>query len=145
MVLMRLESGVLASYEQCHFTPDYWRNYTVIGTRGRLENFGDGEGGVVRVWNQRTGFKADGDASYPIVGDADGHGDADELTAQEFMNFVRSGAPTDTSPLGARQAGATADAATTSLRNGSTPHRVPPIDTDIQNYFLNNQTQISAL
>ena len=37
---MTLDNGVQASYEQCHFTPDYWRNYTVIGTEGRLENFG---------------------------------------------------------------------------------------------------------
>jgi hypothetical protein len=35
MVLMRLESGAMASYQQCHFTPDYWRNFTVIGTEER--------------------------------------------------------------------------------------------------------------
>ncbi|MGO1200051.1 MAG: Gfo/Idh/MocA family protein, partial [Dermabacteraceae bacterium] len=29
MLNMTLDNGVLASYEQCHFTPDYWRNYTV--------------------------------------------------------------------------------------------------------------------
>ena len=141
MVLMRLESGVLASYEQCHFTPDYWRNYTVIGTQGRLENFGDGDGGVVRVWNRRTGFNPDGDLSYPIVGDADGHGDADELTVQEFVSFVRFGDATDTSPLGARQAVATAVAATASLRAGSTPRSVQPVSREIQHYFANNQTQ----
>ncbi|UUZ58626.1 Gfo/Idh/MocA family protein [Nocardioides sp. B-3] len=44
MMLMQLGNGVPASYQQCHFTPDYWRNYTVIGTEGRLENFGDREG-----------------------------------------------------------------------------------------------------
>ena len=49
MLLARQENGVMISYEQCHFTPDYWRNYTVIGTRGRAENFGDGEGGSSRV------------------------------------------------------------------------------------------------
>ena len=32
MVNMRLTGGIMASYQQCHFTPDYWRNYTVIGT-----------------------------------------------------------------------------------------------------------------
>ena len=42
------------SYQQCHFTPDYWRNYTVIGTKGRLENFGDGPGALVKVWTRRT-------------------------------------------------------------------------------------------
>jgi len=141
MVLMRLESGVLASYEQCHFTPDYWRNYTVIGTQGRLENFGDSDGGVVRVWNRRTGFDPNGDLSYPILGDADGHGDADELTVQEFVRFVRFGDATDTSPLGARQAVATAVAATASLRAGSTPRSVQPVSREIQRYFANNQTQ----
>lgn len=29
---MQLDNGVVAAYQQCHFTPDYWRNYTVIGT-----------------------------------------------------------------------------------------------------------------
>ena len=63
---MRLDNGVLAAYQQCHFTPDYWRNYTVIGTEGRLENFGDGPGDTVRVWNTgRSGYRADADIVVP--------------------------------------------------------------------------------
>ena len=54
MMNMELDNGVLASYQQCHFTPDYWRNYTVIGTEGRLENFGDGAGDQINVWTSRT-------------------------------------------------------------------------------------------
>mgnify|MGYP002039126444 FL=1 len=50
MVNMRLSGGILASYQQCHFTPDYWRNYTVIGTEGRIENVGDTAGSEVRLW-----------------------------------------------------------------------------------------------
>ncbi|WP_434699602.1 hypothetical protein [Trueperella pyogenes] len=73
MMFMRMNSGVLASYQQCHFTPDYWRNYTVIGTEGRIENFGDGEGGVIKLWNKRTTYNADGDEQFPIRGDAHGH------------------------------------------------------------------------
>ncbi|HEX4815413.1 MAG TPA: hypothetical protein VFV66_21935 [Nonomuraea sp.] len=46
-----LRIGVIAASQQCHFTPDYVRNYTVIGTEGRLENFGDRPGDTVRVWN----------------------------------------------------------------------------------------------
>jgi hypothetical protein len=42
-VNMRLGNGVIAAYQQCHFTPDCWRNHTVIGDAGRLENFGDGQ------------------------------------------------------------------------------------------------------
>lgn len=139
MVLMKLQSGALASYEQCHFTPDYWRNYTVIGTEGRLENFGDGDGGVVRVWNTRTGYNPRGDVEYPIVGDADGHGDADMLTVAEFIQFVKNGQITETSPIGACNAVATAVAATESLRNGSTPQRIRPVDPQLAAYFAANQ------
>ncbi|WP_269045807.1 Gfo/Idh/MocA family protein [Paenarthrobacter sp. Z7-10] len=139
MVSMQLDNGVLASYEQCHFTPDYWRNYTIIGTEGRLENFGDSDGGVVRVWNQRSGYSADGDRSYPITGDADGHSDADQLTMTEFLRFVQHGEPTQTSPLAARNAVMTAIAATQSLRSGARPQAVPPVSDELLSYFQANQ------
>ncbi len=131
MMLMRLQNGVLASYQQCHYTPDYWRNYTVIGEQGRCENFGDGDGGVVRVWNRRSGYRPDGDAEHPIRGDRDGHGDADRETLGEFCELVRTGAPTRTSPLAARQAVAAGIAATESLRNGSEPREIAPVSQDI--------------
>ncbi|MFF1572325.1 Gfo/Idh/MocA family protein [Leifsonia sp. NPDC058292] len=127
MITMRLDNGVLASYQQCHFTPDYWRNYTVIGTEGRLENFGDSEGGVVRVWNRRTDYEPRGDVEYRVHGDSGGHGDADALTVAEFVDFVRDGAATETSPIAARNAVATAVAATESLRDGARPRSVPPV------------------
>ncbi|MDT0157122.1 Gfo/Idh/MocA family oxidoreductase [Microbacterium sp. ARD32] len=126
MMLMELDNGVLASYEQCHFTPDYWRNYTVIGTKGRLENFGDTDGGVVRVWNRRHEYSPHGDAEYPIRGDASGHDDADERTVNEFLDFLEHGTPTVTSPLASRNAVAAGIAATHSLRSGSVPIRIRP-------------------
>jgi len=141
MMLMRLDSGVLASYEQCHFTPDYWRNYTVIGTEGRLENFGDGAGGVVKVWDSRTTYSPSGNRSYPILGDIDGHSGADHLTVQEFIAFVRNGCPTQTSPVGARYAVAAGVAATDSIRNGSTPRTVTKLDRDLDLYFQQNQNR----
>ncbi|SEE74025.1 Gfo/Idh/MocA family protein [Ruania alba] len=135
MVQMQLEGGIFASYQQCHYTPDYWRNYTVIGTEGRLENFGDSAGGVVRVWNRRSGYRAEGDAEYPIVGDAGGHGDADQRTIAEFLDFAAHGGATATSPVAARNAVATAVAATESLRAGSVPRDVPPLDPAIASCF----------
>jgi predicted dehydrogenase len=128
MVLMRLDNGVLASYEQCHFTPDYWRNYTVIGTEGRLENFGDSRGGVIRVWDHRRTYSATGDREYPIEGDIGGHDGADEYAVAEFLDFVTAGTPTVTSPVASRYAVAAGIAATESLRNGSCPVAVRPID-----------------
>jgi predicted dehydrogenase len=127
MVHLQLDGGVLASYEQCHYTPDYWRNYTVIGTEGRLENFGDSDGGVVRVWNHRVVYQPNGDREYEIRGDAGGHGDADAKTVDEFLNFVLDGAATVTSPIASRNAVAAGVAATESLRSGSIPIRVEPV------------------
>lgn len=141
MMLMRMDSGVLASYQQCHFTPDYWRNYTVIGTEGRLENFGDGEGGVIKLWNKRTHYNPDGDEQFPIIGDAQGHGDADKLTVDEFLRFITQDVETDTNPLGAWYAVAAGIQATASLRDGSTPRVVPQLQQELIDYFTNNQSK----
>lgn len=141
MVLMELESGVFTSYQQCHYTPDYWRNYTVIGTEGRIENFGDGEGGVIKLWNKRTTYNPDGDEQFPIIGDAGGHTDADALTVAEFLRFVRHGSATDTSPLGAWYSVAAGIQATESLRRDSVPLDVPELPDHLITYFTHNQVK----
>ncbi|MFJ9542701.1 Gfo/Idh/MocA family protein [Streptomyces sp. NPDC101225] len=142
LVNMRLDNGVLAAYQQCHFTPDYWRNYTVIGDAGRLENFGDIPGGAVRVWNaRRSGYRAEPDAEYRVsepVDDAE-HGGADPLIIDEFLRFAREGGATDTSPVAARMAVAAGYGATVSLRAGGTVEEVPPPDADLVAYFDRGQ------
>lgn len=144
MITMRLGNGVLASYQQCHYTPDYWRNYTVIGTHGRLENFGDSDGGTIRVWNRRTSYSAEGDLAYRIAGDSAGHDDADERAVSEFLHFVRTGEQTATSPVGARYAVAAGILATDSVRSGSTPRQVPRLPTDLEQYFTDGQRARAA-
>lgn len=124
MIQMRLDNGVLASYQQCHFTPDYWRNYTVIGDAGRLENFGDSQGGVVRVWNKRHAYAPNGDLEFPITGDEGGHGDADRLTMAEFLSFL-AGGDTVTSALAARNAVATAVTGAACIRQANLGLPVP--------------------
>jgi predicted dehydrogenase len=135
MMMMTLDSGVQASYQQSHFTPDYWRNYTVIGTEGRLENVGDTAGGVVKVWNRRHEWQVAGDAEYTIEGVESGHSDADFITMSEFLAHVGAGAPTVLSPVAARESVAAGVLATTSLRSGSVPFDVPPLDPEITRYF----------
>lgn len=135
MILMRLRNGVLASYQQCHYTPDYWRNYTVIGTRGRAENFGDTGGGVVRVWRERVTYDPHPTLEIPIGDDAGGHQSADQRTVDEFIEFLRHGTPTQTSPVGAWHAAVTGAEAAYSLRNGSVPRTIDELPTDLVNYF----------
>jgi len=136
MVQLQLDNGVLASYQQCHFTPDYWRNYTVLGTEGRLENFGDtGPGTLVQVWNRRSGYRRDADRTVEVDQSEHGHGGADSRVVEEFLGFVRDGRPTVTSPVAARYAVAAGVAGTVSLRAGGLPVDVPALDPALRSYF----------
>ncbi|WP_420030138.1 Gfo/Idh/MocA family protein [Psychromicrobium xiongbiense] len=145
MMNMVLDNGVLASYEQCHFTPDYWRNYTVIGTRGRIENYGDGPGEWIKVWNTRTthGY-ATPDLEVEIKGGEDdegSHGGADPLLIAEFLRFARDGGLTDTSPIAARQAVAAGVLAAESLRSDGGARRVPALPAEMVAYFDGGQVR----
>lgn len=135
MMTMQLDNGTLASYQQCHFTPDYWRNYTVIGTRGRIENFGDGPGDTIGIWDSRHAGYAQPDETVVISGDDSGHGGADPRMIAEFLRFARDGGPTQTSPVAARQAVAAALTATASLRSDSSALPIPPLEPSLVSYF----------
>jgi len=136
-VQMQLDNGVLATYAQCMYTPDYWRNYMVIGTEGRMENFGNGEAGThVRVWNRRKqGWDERGDATYKIPVARGAHGGADPLIMAEFLRFARRGGKTDTSPLAARESIATGCMATESLRAGGELRTVPRLSRTLAKHF----------
>lgn len=137
MMLMKLDNGVLASYQQCHFTPDAWRNYTVIGTEGRIENFGDAPGGsLVRLWNQNHQKYAEcGDLEYEVPVATGGHGGADEQIIDEFLEYLRTGETSVTSPIAARQSVAAGVAATESLRAGGVPVAVPALTPELFKHF----------
>lgn len=136
MMQMQLDNGVLASYQQCHFTPDYWRSYTVIGTQGRIENFGNGEDGTcIKVWNRRKWGWSAPDEVHMIGNSAGEHGGADPLIVREFVRFAREGGATQTSPLAARYSVAAGHAATHSLREGGIPVDVAPVEDEIEDYF----------
>ncbi|MFP1601113.1 Gfo/Idh/MocA family protein [Microbacterium sp. 2216-1] len=142
MVNMRLAGGVMASYQQCHFTPDYWRNYTVIGTEGRIENIGDSSGGEVRLWNRRHRGYAEADETFPIESAPDaGHDGADGLLVAEFLRFVRDGGLTETSPVAARESVAAGILATQSLRADGSAIDVPALDEDLVAYFARGQVE----
>ncbi|MBA8795729.1 putative dehydrogenase [Friedmanniella endophytica] len=139
MMQMRLDNGVLASYQQCHFTPDYWRNYTVIGTEGRLENIGDGPGGRIEIWDRRHDGYEPADETVTIEEREGGHGGADPVLIAEFLRFAAEGGPTQTSPIAARQAVAAGCVATESLRTDGSTRPVPPLDPELIAYFDRGQ------
>jgi predicted dehydrogenase len=136
MMQMQLENGVLVSYQQCHYTPDYWRNYTFIGTEGRIENQGDlSDDAVVRLWNRRTNYSAAGDQAFSVGGQVGGHGGADKKAVAEFVRYARDGGQTSTSPLAARYSVAAGCAATESLRSGGDPVEIPAVEPHLRAFF----------
>ena len=136
MMLMHLDNGVFASYLQCHYTPDGWRNYTIIGTEGRIENFGLRPGGsVVRLWNTRIDYNPYGDEQYFTPRAAGGHGGADPKIVAEFVRYVREGGKIATSPAAARYSVAAGCMGAHSLRNGGIPMDVPRLPAEIEDYF----------
>ncbi|GAA1441447.1 Gfo/Idh/MocA family protein [Leifsonia poae] len=143
-VNMVLDNGALASYQQCHFTPDYWRNYTVIGTEGRIENFGDESGAEVKLWNRRHQGAAPADETFVVPEAVGGHGGADGLLITEFVRFVRDGGATETSPVAARNAVAAGVVATESLRGDGRTLPVPTLVPELIDYFDQGQPARSA-
>lgn len=136
LMQMELDNGVLASYQQCHFTPDYWRSYCIIGTEGRMENVGNGDDGTrIQVWNQRKKGYGEPDEIHPVSRASGEHHGADELIVAEFLRHVRYGGATETSPLAARYSVAAGCAATYSLRHGGIPIGIAPVAPQVVRYL----------
>ncbi|HUT24545.1 MAG TPA: Gfo/Idh/MocA family oxidoreductase [Sumerlaeia bacterium] len=137
MMLMEYDNGVFASYQQCHYTPDAWRNYTIIGTEGRIENMGDFAGEtVIALWNRRSDCcKPHGDEQIAVPPGEGGHGGGDPTIVGEFVRYLREGGKINTSPIAARYSVAAGVMATHSLRNGGVPMDVPRVDPELEAYF----------
>src|SRR5690606_17127413 len=116
----------------CHYTPDDGRNYTVIGTEGRIENFGDssvpGNHARIHLWNTRASqYRRDGDEVFDIPCSEGAFGGADSLMIEDFIRFLRTGERSGATPLEARMAVAAGYLGAESLRSGSMPFDVPPL------------------
>lgn len=129
VMIMQMENGVMGAYLQCHFAPDCCRNYTFIGTEGRIENIGDGPDSPIMLWNKRHEYRMIGDEVH--YGDGidvnSGHGGADAVIVGEFVEYVKRGIETTATPYAARMSVAAGCQATASLRNGGQPLDVPPV------------------
>lgn len=127
VVILELENGVRASYTQCHFTPEYLRNYVMIGTKGRLEmNVEELKLWMIsrpdgHAWERppiRTDFEIDVSAGW--------HGGADPRIAQAFLDAVLRGIEPISHPLAGRMSVAVGCEAYHSLRD-RTMRSVPPL------------------
>jgi len=132
VVIMDMGDGVMGSYLQCHFTPDASRNYTVIGTEGRIENI---DGGI-SLWNRRKleweSHKRTLNPDERFENNGGGgrdHSGADPIMTREFIAYVRGDIDeTVSSPQAARMSVAVGCQATRSLRSGGGALDVPQLE-----------------
>ncbi|OGV32727.1 MAG: hypothetical protein A2020_05985 [Lentisphaerae bacterium GWF2_45_14] len=138
MIMMSLDNGVQASYMQCFYTPDSERNYTFIGTHGRVENIGDHGDCEIHVWTER-GSRTHPDIIHKVKAVEGGHGGADPVMIKSFIEFVRNDIVPNTSPLAARNSVATGVLGHKSMRHGSIPKEIPPVSKYLSEYFKNKK------
>ena len=133
MVNLELSNGVKACYLQCHYTPDAWRDYTVIGTRGRIENYGNES---VQLWSRRVDkCRVEGDVTYRMPPPAkNGHGGADPRIVKSFVDALRGVYDVWSTPQAARYSVAAGCQAADSIRQGGIPLDVPPLPEHLENY-----------
>lgn len=119
--MFELDGGVRATYMQCHYTPDYCRNYTFIGTEGRIENLDDSTKVVLKLRNRSKRWKNLADRVYEVKPASGGHGGADPLIAGDFVSMLLDGKAPLADPLSGRMSVAAGCAATHSIRHGNVP------------------------
>ena len=123
VLILELANGIKAAYLQNHFSPDYHRNYTLIGTEGRIEN--SEPDAKVWVTNRRTGTrKALADVTYHVIPE-EGHANADQKILSAFIHAIIHNEQPPVDVWAARMSVATGVIATESLRSGGQVFSVP--------------------
>jgi len=126
VMIMELEGGIKAAYLQCHFTPDYHRNYVFIGTEGRMEN--SEPDGVVWVKMRRSNsWKELADRTYTIKKGVGTHGGCDPVICEQFLDYVLEDKEPAATPIDGRMAVAAGVCGAESMRRGGIPIDVPPL------------------
>ena len=126
VMIMELDGGMKASYLQCHFTPDYHRNYVIIGTEGRVEN-SEPDGKVWVKMRRADSWKELADREYTIRPAVGGHGGADPVITEDFLDMVLDGKEPLAPPEAGRMSVAAGCAGAESMRSGGGVVEVPPI------------------
>ncbi len=130
VMIMELDGGIKASYLQCHFTPDYHRNYTFIGTEGRIEN-SEPEGKVWVKTRRSNSWRELADRTYEVKPATGGHGGADPVICRDFVAMCLDGKAPEATPLAGRMSVATGIAGAVSMRNAGQPEQVAAVPDDL--------------
>ncbi len=122
VVTVWYDSGAKMSYLECHFTPDYSREFTLIGTKGRMYGFYNNEQDFRIELTYRHSTRKD--VLHPEKRPG-GHGGGDPRIQDEFLRLVQAGEAACPGVLGARNSAAIAIASHEAVQRCQ-PVAIPP-------------------
>ena len=110
IIIIDYVNGARICYLECHFTPEYSREFTFIGTKGKLTAFYNNEQDFKITVHKR--FEKKEKVYYPKrVNEGSAHGGGDDGIIEEFLYRVNIGKPSIKGVKGARDSAAIAIAA----------------------------------
>ena len=117
LVIVDYEHGARICYMECHFTPEYSREFMFTGDKGKLTAFYNNEQDFkIMVWKRHEDKPV---YYYPKkMNDSGGHGGGDYGIIKEFSNLVLKNKPCMVGIRGARDSAAIAIAAFESEESG---------------------------
>ncbi|WP_158606749.1 Gfo/Idh/MocA family protein [Paenibacillus ginsengarvi] len=125
LVLIDYDNGARISYMECHFTPEYSREFMFTGTMGKITGFYNNEQDFRITVTKRHSGEAE---TYYPERRLGGHGGGDTAIVRQFIELVKKGRPAMPGIWGARDSAAIAIAAARSAETGQPVH-IPPNDT----------------
>ena len=123
IILVDYDNGARLTYVECHFTPEYTREFTFVGDRGKMVAHYDNEQNFVITITRRHSDRREVYRPARVPG---GHGGGDPMIIRQFIDLVERGEPCAPGVAGARDSAAIAVAALQS-RKQQAPVSIPPV------------------
>lgn len=122
LATIEYDNDTRAVYTECHFTPEYTREFTLVGTRGKMYALYNNEGNfLIRVSYRHTDHI---DEWRPIF-TGGGHGGGDQRIVEHYLDCALSGQQPVANIAAARDSVAVGAAGEESIETGM-PVEIPP-------------------
>jgi len=119
-------NGGKATFHECHFTPEYSREFWLVGTRGKLYGYYDNPGRfLIRI--EYAHDRERRTEEFKPVHTGGGHGGGDERLRDEFYRRIVENDPPREAAASAYYSTALAICAEESIESGM-PVAIPPLD-----------------
>lgn len=123
MAILELAGGIRGAYLQCQFAAEYHRNFTIIGTEGRIENYEPDANVVIRRRHLTNRPPVDDEVIH-VEADP-GHQEADRELLATWIESLISGGGAPVSMVDGRLSVAVGVKIAESIRQGGNPLMVP--------------------